>query len=65
MIKIFLLLSSVVLFATNYEHSKIDMHGGNDSYGFTKKKNGFKKDIACMSDFLDRNISNGETSKGK
>ena len=65
MIKILLLISSVVLFAANYESGKIDMHGGNESYSFTKKKGEFKKSIACMSDFLDRNTSNGVTSKGK
>ena len=65
MIKIFLLISAVVLFATNYESGKIDMHGGNDSYGFAKKKSGFNKNVACMSDFLDRNTSSAQTPKKK
>jgi len=62
MIKIVLLIIGMLLFGASYESGKIDMHGGNDSYGFAQKS-GFKKDIACMSDFLDKNTT--KTSKGK
>jgi hypothetical protein len=54
--KIVLILSLLILssMAESYEKGKIDTHGGKYDNLYGKKKAGFPNDIACMSDFLNR-----------
>mgnify|MGYP006971727456 CR=1 FL=1 len=53
-----LLLTSLLCYASyEYETGKIDMHGGQDDYGYGQEKRDFTKNISSMSNFLDNNSS--------
>ncbi|MFK5938628.1 MAG: hypothetical protein QM497_09575 [Sulfurimonas sp.] len=63
--KIILIWSLTVLLSMadySYEKGKIDTHGGQYDDAYTKKKAGFKSDIACMSDFLNRDKNSSKKS---
>lgn len=63
--KIILILSLIVLSSMaeyGYEKGKIDTHGGQYDNQYEKKA-GFTNDIACMSDFLNRDKNS--TKEGK
>jgi len=55
--KIILIWSLLVLSSMaeyTYEQGKIDTHGGKYDNLYGKKKAGFSRDVACMSDFLNK-----------
>ena len=53
-----LLLTSLLCYASyEYEAGKIDMHGGQDDYGYGGEKRNFTKNMSRMYDFLDKNSS--------
>jgi len=63
--KIIFILSLIMLssMAQNYEQGKIDTHGGKYDNLYGKKNANFTNDIACMSDFLNRDKNSTKEDK--
>jgi len=61
--KTILLLGFLVISSIAYEKGKIDTHGGQYDNLYGREKSTFPKDIACMSDFLNRDKNSTQKSK--